>query len=285
MLVKDRAPTVTLHEMTFPGPTGEERRAVGVFVRVKLEPFGDGIRRHERTLTGPKEDRYRCSRRPAPTSPRWSWCTMPTGRARGELLAALTAGEPDAVATTDDGVRHRVWVAPASSGRDVEDGAGPAVDPEAVLADELLAVVGASPLTIADGHHRYETALRYREERGQNRACESDPAWDYVFALLYHVDDAPPVLPTHRVLLERPRQGRRCWTRSGTCSPWSGWPDPDAVLARMASAAPAGEADATGTGPHRLRERRRRGDPAPLDPRRSRRSWTRRRAPHRVAWT
>ena len=46
--------------------------------------------------------------------------------------------------------------------------------------------------------------MRYREERAQARACESDPAWDYVMALLYEVGHVPPVLPTHRVLLAGP---------------------------------------------------------------------------------
>ena len=51
--------------------------------------------------------------------------------------------------------------------------------------------MSAAPLTIADGHHRYETALRYRAERAARRACESDPAWDYVLALVYPLDEAP----------------------------------------------------------------------------------------------
>ena len=160
VLVKDKVPTVTIHEMTFAGPDGAERRATGLFTRVRLEPFGEGIRRHERTLTGPKEDRYALLKA---TGTNLSPVVLlhDADRARTRVLfEALTAGEPDAVATTDDGVRHRVWVAPASSGRDVEDGAGPAVDPAAAAADELLAVVAASPLTIAEGHHRYETALR-----------------------------------------------------------------------------------------------------------------------------
>ena len=65
-------------------------------------------------------------------------------------------------------------------------------------------LMASAPLTIADGHHRYETALRYRDERGRNRACESDPAWDYVLALVYPAGGSPPALPTHRVLRTAP---------------------------------------------------------------------------------
>jgi uncharacterized protein (DUF1015 family) len=248
VLVKDRVPTVTLHEMTFTGPDGAERRAMGLFTRVRLEPFGAGIRRHERTLTGPKEDRYALLKATGTNlSPVVLLHDADRARTRA-LLEVLTAGEPEATATTDDGVRHRVWVAAASSGRDADDGAGPAVDPATAAADELLAVVAASPLTIADGHHRYETALRYREERGKNRACESDPAWDHVFALLYHIDDAPPVLPTHRVLLRGPF-GEELLRAFGDLFEVERLADPEAVLARMTGTPPpAGEPDATGTG-------------------------------------
>jgi uncharacterized protein (DUF1015 family) len=55
-------------------------------------------------------------------------------------------------------------------------------------------------VTIADGHHRYETALRYRDERRMSRSCEEDPAFDYLLALLLETTgQALTVLPTHRV--------------------------------------------------------------------------------------
>jgi uncharacterized protein (DUF1015 family) len=66
---------------------------------------------------------------------------------------------------------------------------------------ELIALAAAGPLTIADGHHRYETALRYRDERRMSRSCEEDPAFDYVLALLLESGDQPlTVLPTHRLV-------------------------------------------------------------------------------------
>jgi uncharacterized protein (DUF1015 family) len=53
---------------------------------------------------------------------------------------------------------------------------------------------------IADGHHRYETALRYRDERRMTRSCEPDPPFDFLLALFLDADDALTVLPTHRVV-------------------------------------------------------------------------------------
>lgn len=231
-LVADASPTITLHEMTFRTRDGGERTATGIFARVRLEPFepGGGIRRHERTLTGPKEDRFALLRA---TRTNLSPVILLHEGERGgvrDAIARLTAGPADAIAATDDGVRHRTWV---------RDGA----DPDAAA---LLALVGASPLTIADGHHRYETALRYREEQRQAGGAEADPAWDTILALLYHIDDAPPVLPTHRVVRGGP-SGESLLAAIADLVAVERLDGPDAVMARMA-AAPGFHGDATGTG-------------------------------------
>ena len=56
-------------------------------------------------------------------------------------------------------------------------------------------------MTIADGHHRYETALRYRDERRMSRSCEEDPAFDYILTLFLDATGEPlTVLPTHRIV-------------------------------------------------------------------------------------
>ena len=56
-------------------------------------------------------------------------------------------------------------------------------------------------MTIADGHHRYETALRYRDERRMSRSCEEDPAFDYMLMLFLDAVGEPlTVLPTHRIV-------------------------------------------------------------------------------------
>jgi uncharacterized protein (DUF1015 family) len=220
VLRKDREPAITLHRMSWTTPGGDPAQVTGVLARLRLEPFGpgSGVLPHERTLGGPKEDRFALLRATglniSPIVLLGDGSTdvgRPDGSAAGTLdvrLETLTAGPPDVTATLD-GVRHEAWVLPmADRGRD-EDGErtdGPAAPIEDDLGDasSLLAALAAAPLTIADGHHRYETAIRYREERGRNRACESDPAWDYVLALVYPPGGAPPALPTHRVLLDEP---------------------------------------------------------------------------------
>jgi uncharacterized protein (DUF1015 family) len=106
-----------------------------------------------------------------------------------EHLERLTERQPDVTATDSAGTTHRLWVVPAGSAEEPE---GPA--------QELCDIIGSAPITMADGHHRYVTALTYQEERGRTRACESDPPFDYVFALVYHLDESPVCLATHRTI-------------------------------------------------------------------------------------
>jgi uncharacterized protein (DUF1015 family) len=255
VLRKDRSPALTIHRMTWI-PRGGERdgqqvRATGVLARLRLEPFAPdgGVLPHERTLGGPKEDRYALLRATGlNTSPivLLGDGASPAG-SLGEpaasieaAIGALTAGQPDATGRVG-GVSHEVWIVPTEDrGR---DGSGERTDDGLARIDgsdpgaDLLATLAATPLTIADGHHRYETALRYREERGRNRACESDPAWDYVLALVYPAGVSPPALPTHRVMLDGP-VGEDLVAALGDLVAVERLAGPEALLRRMSEAPP-----------------------------------------------
>jgi uncharacterized protein (DUF1015 family) len=191
VLRKDPHPSIYVYEQAYRVPgTDVERTQRGFFARVRLGPFGreTGVLAHERTLSGPKEDRYKLLRATGVnTSPVVGLFDDP-GSGVGHRLAGLADGLPEVDLLDDDGVRHRLWSVPA-------DGA---------LADEVAAITaaaGAGPVTIADGHHRYETALRYRDERRMSRSCEEDPAFDYLLMLLLPADGEPlTVLPTHRLV-------------------------------------------------------------------------------------
>jgi uncharacterized protein (DUF1015 family) len=191
-LHKDPRSAVYVYEQTYRVPDTEvERTQRGFFGRLRLEPFGpeSGVLRHERTLEAPREDRYRLLRATGVnTSPVVALYDDPSGTTSA-VLATLSAGEPVADVRDDDGTRHRLWVVEA-------DG------PRADRVSALVAAAGAGPVTIADGHHRYETALRYRDERRMSRSCEEDPAFDYLLALLLESSAEPlTILPTHRVVL------------------------------------------------------------------------------------
>ena len=190
-LHKDPRPSIYVYEQTYRVPGTEiERTQRGFFARLRLEALvpGSGVLPHERTLAAPREDRYRLLRATGVnTSPVIGLYSDPGGRA-ASILATLAVGPAAVDALDDDSVRHRLWVVEA-------DG------PAAASVAELVATAGADPVTIADGHHRYETALRYRDERRMSRSCEEDPAFDYLLMLFLETTAEPlTVLPTHRLV-------------------------------------------------------------------------------------
>lgn len=203
---KDPRPSLYVYEQTYKVPgTTVERTQRGFFGRLKLSPFGAGdVLPHERTLSAPKEDRYKLLRATgANMSPVIGLFDDRSGRA-GARLDAISKGAfgPAVADVTDvDGVRHRMWVVPAPAA-----GSASEADTEATAsgaaAAELVGLASAGPITIADGHHRYETALRYRDERRMSRSCEEDPPFDYLLMLFLESTAEPlTVLPTHRLVL------------------------------------------------------------------------------------
>jgi uncharacterized protein (DUF1015 family) len=189
-LRKDPRPSVYVYEQTYRVPgTDHERVQRGFFARLRIEPFGPESRvlPHERTLSGPKEDRYRLLRATGlNTSPVIALYRDPQGEA-ATVLASVSAGTPVTDVVDDDGVRHRLWVVP-------DEGDGSA-------AASLVRVASDGPIWIADGHHRYETAVRYRDER-RGGSAEQDPAFDFLLMLLLEAGEPLTVLPTHRVVRE-----------------------------------------------------------------------------------
>lgn len=230
VLVKDAEPTVTAHEMAWTDGEGREQRATGLLARLKLEEYGPdaGVLPHEKTHGGPKEDRYALLEATQLNTSPLIFLAGSDPEASSTALLALTDRAPDAVANTAAGVRHRLWTC---------------------LADEAAAVLdllSSAPLTIADGHHRYETALTYRADHDADRATDPDPAWDYALALVYPLDQSPPALPTHRVLEGGPG-GEELLARLSEFVQVDRLPDRQTLLARMGEPAVFID-EATGTG-------------------------------------
>jgi uncharacterized protein (DUF1015 family) len=180
ILKRDREPAIWAYEQGFTGPDGTSRTRRGFLARVRLAPYGPGgVRPHERTQPGPKEDRLRLTRATRHNlSPIFA---LHPGDAWRHLEPAL--GErPWGEATDPDGTAHRVWRV-----------ADPAVH-EAIAAE-----LAGAELLIADGHHRYETARAYEEEVGGD-----DPGpHSYVLMALVSLDDPGlAVFPTHRLLYD-----------------------------------------------------------------------------------
>jgi uncharacterized protein (DUF1015 family) len=190
-LHKDPHPSVYVYEQTYTMPgTQVTRTQRGFFGRLRLEAYGEGsgVLPHERTLSGPREDRYKLLRATGVnTSPVVVLYDDP--QAVGvDALDAATQGAPVVDVVDDDGGRHRLWAMPADGD-------------QATAVEALIEAASRGPVTIADGHHRYETALRYRDERRMSRSCEEDPPFDYILTLFLEATAQPlTVLPTHRIL-------------------------------------------------------------------------------------
>ena len=191
LLRRDDHASIYAYEQAYPRPDGREmRHQRGIFAALALEPFGPsgGVLPHERTLGGPKADRLALLRATAadlsPIVGLFRSSPGLAGSSNEDLIGGLTAVPSDMEACDDDGVRHRLWVVDTEAGSRAE------------AARAWLARAGASTITIADGHHRYETALAYRAER---------PAADDILALLFDVASTDlTVLPTHRLVRAQP---------------------------------------------------------------------------------
>jgi uncharacterized protein (DUF1015 family) len=196
----DGLPSVYVYEQIYRVPGSDQTRTQrGFFARLRLEDLvaGSGILPHERTLSAPKEDRYKLMwATGVNTSPIVGLYADSTGRST-KAMAVIASERPDTDVVDDDGVRHRLWAVPM-------DG------PDSEIAKALISAAGREPITIADGHHRYETALRYRDERRANKSGEADPSTDYVMMLfLETANQKLTVLPTHRVVRGLGEEGVR----------------------------------------------------------------------------
>jgi uncharacterized protein (DUF1015 family) len=185
VLVRDPQPAFYRLDQTFlpPGadPGAKPIRRRGFLALVELVPFSARqVLPHERTLSGPKEDRLKLFRATqANLSPGFMLYRDP----RGELDGALDAAEPLAELSTPDGVHHAL----AKVSR-----------PDAVRA--LLEGVARSTLLIADGHHRYETALGYSQEVDA-AVSSASPRGEHHFFMTFLTNGDDPALvvfPTHR---------------------------------------------------------------------------------------
>ncbi len=175
ILVTD-VPTLYVHVVTFGG-----RRRRDLIAALRLQPYEDRVvLPHERTHRGPKEDRLALLRATKVSlEPLWF---VYEGRGGGlsNILDVVTRRPPAVGFRGPEGTDHRLWTI---------------TDP--ALHAAVHADLEDLPILIADGHHRYETALAYADEVGG----AADAASRFTLALLTDLNDPGlEVLPTHRVL-------------------------------------------------------------------------------------
>src|ERR1700732_3812717 len=213
IVVQDPAPAFYAYtqEYTVPG-TNDQRTRRGFIGAGKLEDVSAGVVfRHEYTLSGPKADRLELLRHTQTHTGQLFMLYSDEQRRVDAILEQAESAAPPATEFRDEyGVVHRLWV--------VSDPAKVAAIQEAMASQKLV---------IADGHHRYETALTYRNERRKEAGYErsvavgeskssastvelSSPAHEdapYELAMMTFVNtrsEGLTILPTHRVVANVP---------------------------------------------------------------------------------
>jgi uncharacterized protein (DUF1015 family) len=169
-------PSMYVHEVTFDGATRRD-----LIASLRLQPYSDRVvLPHERTHPGPKEDRLALMRAThASLEPLWF---VYEGRGTGvpEIVGRVASRAAAVSFEGPEHTHHRMWV--------ISD---------AAIHRRIQTAFAGLKVLIADGHHRYETALAYAEEAGGDAGAPSR----FTMALLTDIDDPGlVVLPTHRVM-------------------------------------------------------------------------------------
>jgi uncharacterized protein (DUF1015 family) len=178
ILVRDGAPTFTVYRMSYTDDAGVDRHTTGVIGALDLRPSGADILPHEQTTPKARSDRLDLQRAcRANLSAIW-------GLSLGKGLTDLLPVDAEPVADIDDGegVRHTIWI----------------VDQREVI-EAIADAVTAQPVVIADGHHRYETALSYLAEREESEGRPGEAAATLAFVVEL-VEDELTVRAIHRLL-------------------------------------------------------------------------------------
>jgi uncharacterized protein (DUF1015 family) len=184
VLQRDAQQSLCYHVEDFVHPDGSTHRREGVIGAVRLEPFTTGrIRPHERTFARHKEDRMRILRAVRTNLSPIFGLFADQMTALDPARAVAAARPPDMALEDDTAVRHRAWLIS-----------------EPTRIEPISAALAHETIFIADGHHRYETALAYAAEcRGRGA---SDPQAPHNFIMMYLTSMSDPglvILPTHRV--------------------------------------------------------------------------------------
>ncbi len=184
-LRQDTARSLYVYEQEFEAE-GKTYTRRGFFARVRLEPFGTGrIFPHEQTMSGPKADRLKLYQATGfNLSPVFGLYPDPENEVF-RVLEPFTRKSPPLVAKDHLGVTSRLWVI---------------TDTQAISA--VIGLMGPKPVFIADGHHRYETGLKYAEEQG---AADPEAPANYCLMMLVSMGDPGLIiLPTHRLVSGMP---------------------------------------------------------------------------------
>ncbi len=186
-LVQDARPAIYVYHQHFRVESRDYVRKM-FFARLRLEEFGSGhVFPHEQTFGGPKEDRLKLTRATrCNLSPIFGLYTDATnGIAR--VLDAAASRDPDVVARLDS-VESRLWVLS-----------------DTATIEKVRGLMKNNAIFIADGHHRYGTALNYYKEIAATQSIAPDDPVNFVLCAFGSMEDPGAIIqPTDRVLLDVP---------------------------------------------------------------------------------
>jgi uncharacterized protein (DUF1015 family) len=187
ILAKEDKPGIYVYYQDFE-VLGRQYQRKGMICAVKLHPFSEGIvLPHEKTHAGPKIDRLNMLRATLKNLEP-GFMLYPDDDNRTVKIFEKYARQKPLIEVTDEyGVRNRLWK--------VEDTADIKAIQEALRDKQVV---------IADGHHRYETAVAFRDELRAKMNWSEDDAFNFRMTLLVPVNDPGLViLPGHRILLQK----------------------------------------------------------------------------------
>lgn len=183
---RDERPMLYVYEQQFV-EAGETYKRRALLCGVEAQPWEDGaIKPHEFTMEGPKEDRLNLLRATKTQfSPIFMIARDRAGQLREFLDLTCSSGPAAAEGATLDGVTHRLWVQDADR-----------------MNMRMLAPLLSESFYIADGHHRYETAVNYRDElnSGPERLPKDHPARFAMCTVVPAEDPGLVIRPGHRMV-------------------------------------------------------------------------------------
>jgi uncharacterized protein (DUF1015 family) len=191
VIVQDATPSLYAYfqEYTAPG-TSERRMRKGFIAVARIEDYSAGVVfRHEQTLSGPKADRLELLRHTETHTGQLFMLYSDTASRIDALLDAATRSKAEVEIRDEYDAVHTLW---------------PMTDAQTL--ETIRREMAGKKLVIADGHHRYETALAYRDER-RARAGRLDPNAPYekvMMTLFNTAGKGLTILPTHRIVANVP---------------------------------------------------------------------------------
>ncbi len=209
ILLRDASPGIYVYFQDYAVPGNTERRTRKGFIALgRVEDYAAGIVfRHEQTLAGPKVDRLELLRHTRTHTGQLFMLYTDAERRIDALLDEVARDAAPAEARDEYGVVHRLW---------------PVFDRDIIAT--VVRQMTSQKLVIADGHHRYETALAYRDERrAQSNQHDLDAPYEKTMMTFFNTcGEGLLILPTHRVVSNLPgfdveafrqKNGRRVRTR------------------------------------------------------------------------